>query len=143
VPPSSIASCSHLPPARRPPGRPPVPPLVRCIALVAIVAFTGCSSGRGHHAAPTFLEEFEGFPIYHGEPARPYAVLGAVYDGSAAQRGTSPMKRAAVAAARDQGADAIIVGVRFDVTGEPTNGGAGTSSSSALKWQHAVAIRWK
>jgi hypothetical protein len=92
--------------------------------------------------APTFLEEFEGFPIYHGEPARAYAVVGSVYDGSAAQRGASPMKRAAVAAAREQSADAIIVGVHFDATGEPTSG-AGSPPSSGGKWEHAVAIRWE
>lgn len=143
--PSSITHCSRPPMARRHSGWALVPPWLRYITLVAIVACTACSSGRGPHAAPTFLEEFEGFPIYHGEPPRAYVVLGAVYDARAAQRGTSPMKRAVVAAARDRGADAVIVGVPFDATGKPTNGAgiASATASTAMKWEHAVAIRWE
>ena len=112
------------------------------IALVALVAFTACSSG-GPHVAPTFLEEFEGFPIYHGEPARAYLVIGSVYDAGAARRGASPMKRAAVVTARNRGADAIIVGVRFDAAGKPTSSAGTPPSSATMKWEHAVAIQWE
>jgi hypothetical protein len=102
-------------------------------ALLACVSPCSCASQQPSTRG-AFLEEFEGFPIYHGEPSRPYRLLGAVYSTEAARRGISPMKRAAVAEARRRGADAIIVGVAFD---EPT------SPSPHAKWQHAVAIKWK
>jgi hypothetical protein len=115
----------------------------RPLWTLVVIALAACSTGRGPQVAETFLEEFEGFPIYHGPPTRAYVVLGPVYDGAAAARGTSPMKRAAVTAARARGADAIIVGVLFDETGAPTVDPAGPLTESPRKWERAVAIKWK
>ena len=109
-----------------------------------VVVLAACSTGRGPEVAQTFLEEFEGFPIYHGAPARDYVLLGPVYDAAAAARGTSPMKRAAVAAARARGADAIIVGVVFGEAGAPSSDPTTSiPTAAAQKWERAVAIRWE
>jgi hypothetical protein len=112
--------------------------------LLVVVLLAACSTGRGPEVAQTFLEEFEGFPVYHGAPARKYVVLGAVYDSAAAARGTSPMKRSAVAAARARGADAIVVGVVFNDAGAPSAEPATSiPTTAAQKWERAVAIRWE
>lgn len=112
--------------------------------MVVVALLAACSTGRGPELAHTFLEEFEGFPIYHGAPARQYVVLGPVYDTAAAARGASPMKRAAVAAAQARRADAIIVGVAFEEAGVPKAEPVGAIPATAEeKWEHAVAIQWK
>jgi hypothetical protein len=134
--------CSPLVPAGTAAQRRRTPCGGACAVVVVLLA--ACSTGRGPELAHTFLEEFEGFPIYHGAPARQYVVLGPVYDTAAAARGASPMKRAAVAAAQARRADAIIVGVAFDEAGVRKAEPAGTIPATAEeKWEHAVAIRWK
>jgi len=95
-------------------------------------------------APGTFVEEFDGFPIFHGDPGRPYRVLGGVFQIEAAERGTSPMKRAAVAEARRLGANAILLGLpatTSDATAAP-NGPPGADVIGAEgKWKTAVAIQ--
>ena len=115
------------------------------IAAIVLMGFGAACSARLPAPAGTFIEEFEGFPIYHGEPERPYEVLGHVYSAEAAARGVSPMKRESVAEARRRGADAIIVGVVFDGPGATRPGQPGTAEPTGTlgKWKLAVAIAWK
>jgi hypothetical protein len=123
------------------------------VAGAALAILAASCSLRGRPLAPSgglFIEEFEGFPIYHGDPGRPYRVLGRVHQPEAAARGVTPMKRAAVAEARRLGADAIVIGVL-----RPGPRGGGTASREtpapdasavtgpAAKWEHAVAVTWK
>jgi hypothetical protein len=109
------------------------------------MGFSIACSARSPAPAGTFIEEFEGFPIYHGEPERSYEVLGHVYSAEAAARGVSPMKRESVAEARRLGADAIIVGVVFDDHGTTRPGQPQTAEPTGTlgKWRLAVAIAWK
>jgi hypothetical protein len=97
-------------------------------------------------APGNFIEEFDGFLIFHGDPGRPYRALGSVYRPDAAGRGASPMKRAAVAEARRLGANAILIGpasTAGDQTappGEPQPPPAGALDVES-KWKTAVAIQ--
>jgi hypothetical protein len=117
-------------------------------AMAAAIALAVCCAPAIQPDPGTFVEEFDGFPIFHGDPGRPYRVLGRVYAAEAAARGTSPMKRAAVAAARRLGADAIVIGVPIDIAGtavEPPpeairDDGGDTTADPEEKWQAAVAI---
>jgi hypothetical protein len=115
--------------------------MAACAALLVALACATCGPRSTAPARGTFVEEFEGFPIFHGDPGRPYTVLGPVYDAAAAARGTSPMKRAAVAAARRLGADAIVIGLP-QTPGEPQTGTPAVPASSGVqaKWSNAVAI---
>ena len=114
-------------------------------AVVWVVSALGCSGGRATPPSGTMIEEFGGFPIFHGDPQRDYRVLGPVYDPLAAVRGPSPMKRAAVAEARRLGGDAILLTAPADVAGgtarsvsdEPESPGTG---GPPAKWRGAVAI---
>jgi hypothetical protein len=138
-----------------PPGQPKRAPTqarrgtnrrVRCgaAAVVLVGVFAACAA---HSPSPsgTFIEEFEGFPIYHGEPDRPYEVIGTVYNPEAAARGVSPMKRASVAEARRRGADAIVVGVVFDGPGAraPHQSDSTEPPAARNKWELAVAVAWR
>jgi hypothetical protein len=125
-------------------GAPPARVGRRILVALALATLASCAA-RARTPTGAIVEEFEGFPIYHGEPTRPYRVLGGVYDAEAATRGVSPMKRASVAAARRHGADAIVVGVVFQETTDATPRRSTTAElTGALgKWQHAVAIRWE
>jgi hypothetical protein len=113
-------------------------------AVVLVAALAACAA---HSPSPsgTFIEEFEGFPVYHGEPDRPYEVIGAVYSPEAAARGVSPMKRASVAEARRRGADAIVVGVVFDGPGAtaPHQPDSTEPPAARDKWKLAVAVAWR
>jgi len=100
-------------------------------------------------APGSFIEEFDGFLIFHGDPGRPYRVLGSVYRPEAAGRGASPMKRAAVVEARRLGANAILIGLIGPAStaggqtappGEPQPPPAGTLDVES-KWKTAVAIQ--
>jgi hypothetical protein len=114
------------------------------IALLVATAL-GCA-GNPPPDPGSFIEEFEGFPIFHGDPRRPYRVLGTVYSPEAAQRGASPMKRAAVAEARRLGGDAILIGPPPPPPGgeiaprdaPPPSASAGSAEN---KWLNAVAIQ--
>jgi hypothetical protein len=115
------------------------------VALL-VAAALGCV-GNPPPDPGSFIEEFEGFPIFHGDPGRSYRVLGPVYRPEAAQRGASPMKRAAVAEARRLGADAILIDPPPPAPGgetatrdtpPPPSAGAPTAEN---KWEHAVAIQ--
>lgn len=92
-----------------------------------------------------FIEEFEGFPVYHRAPGRAYRVLGPVFSPEAAARGITPMKRAAVSAARRLGADAILLDDTLDDTEDTPDDGATPIGADGLfgtpaKWVRAVAI---
>lgn len=105
--------------------------------LLLCLIVVGCAGRAPTPAVGAFVEEFEGFPIYHGDPGTPYTVLGPVYPAEAAARGVSPMKRAAVAEARRLGADAIVLPLPGAQPRTPTVDAAG----SADKWFNAVAVR--
>ncbi len=105
-----------------------------------LVAFSACTT-TAPPAPGSFIEEFDGFLIFHGDPGRSYRVLGGVYRPEAAERGVSPMKRAAVAEARRLGANAILIGPPPAPTLPsapqlPAAGAAGAEN----KWEYAVAI---
>jgi hypothetical protein len=112
------------------------------IVAALAVALAACCVAR--HARPpaagTFVEDFEGFPIYHGDPGRPYVALGPVRAGNPGEIGVGPMKRAAVAEARRLGADAIVLLSRESPAAPGDRNGP--ASSPAGKWQHAIAVRW-
>jgi hypothetical protein len=121
---------------------------IRNTAIALLVATTLGCAGNPPPDPGSFIEEFEGFPIFHGSPGRPYRVLGAVYRAEAAQRGASPMKRAAVAEARRLGADAILLGPPPPPSGgeaaprdTPPRPPTGDAPSAENKWEHAVAIQ--
>ena len=120
-------------------------PVRYAIAAIVFIGLGAACSTRSTAPAGTFIEEFEGFPIYYGEPERPYEVLGHVYSPEAAARGVSPMKRESVAEARRRGADAIIVGVIFDDSeaSKPVRPGTAEPTGTLGKWRLAVAIAWK
>ena len=118
------------------------------LALALIWAVAACAGRSPTPATGTFIEEFEGFPIYHGVPGVPYERLGPVFDPVAAERGTSATKRSAVAAARRLGADAILLAPPpQDAAPSPNEATApsgrprGKTGNPLDKWEYAVAIR--
>lgn len=134
----------------RTPPRSPLQPMIRVppslLVAGSLLFLVSCTPNARAPSAGMFIEEFEGFPIYHGHPGRPYRVLGPVFSAQAAARGTAPMKRAAVMTARRLGADAILLNglegtqeddvpaLRPDVT-DP-----GSALAPPGKWIRAVAI---
>jgi hypothetical protein len=115
---------------RRTSARPSLPTLLLCFFVAACAARAPTAGGGA------LVEEFEGFPIYHGDPGMPYEVLGPVYSPDAAARGTSPMKRAAVAEAKRLGADAIVLASPLARQGTPS-----AAATTNAKWPTAVAVR--
>ena len=114
----------------------------RILGVVTLLLAAASCSPTPIPNAGTFIEEFEGFPIYHGTPGRPYRVLGPVYDAGAAARGVSPMKRAATATARRLGADAIVLGGVSDGVDPHTPSEVEPAVVAApMKWQRAIAIK--
>jgi hypothetical protein len=109
-----------------------------------LAALPACASPMSR-AAGAFVEEFDGFPIFHGDPGHPYRVLGGVYRPETAGRGTSAVKRAAVAEARRLGANAILLPAP-PTAGEDNAAAAARESppagttGAAGKWATAVAI---
>lgn len=124
---------------------------VACAARVAIATVTlvfvgtACATRSHNPSEGTFIEEFEGFPIYHGEPGRPFEILAHVYSPEAAARGVGPMKRASVVEARRRGADAIVIGIVFDgqAGDEALRPSTASPPGTREKWELAVAVRWK
>jgi hypothetical protein len=118
---------------RRASARSSLPTLLLCFFVFFVAACAGRAPTAG---GGTLVEEFEGFPIYHGDPGMPYEVLGPVYSPDAAARGTSPMKRAAVAEAKRLGADAIVLASPLARQGTPS-----AAATTNAKWPTAVAVR--
>jgi hypothetical protein len=112
------------------------------LTAVAIALAACCVARRTAPPAGSFVEDFEGFPIYHGDPGHPYVVLAPVTGGDPAAIGSGPMKRATVAEARRLGADAIVLRPAPGTADGPPGDAPPVRPDVGTRWRHAVAIRW-